>query len=418
MSNTPAEFDVVVVGGGLAGLCFAGLLRAATARAGIPLRIALVEAQPPAAIVDDAPVDLRVSAIMPAARAILETLGVWQALPADRVSPYRCMCVWQAKGAAQGARSIRFDAAELGEPELGHITENQAMRRAMWAELESSGGVELLTRGSPASLSESADACELEFDDGSQLRTRLVVGADGANSWVRAQLGVGFRERDYAQSAVVAHVATTQPHAETAWQRFLPGGPVALLPLANGDSSLVWSCPVERAAALVRMDAKEFGAELGAAMDGVLGDIKCVTTRVSFPLTMGYADRYTGTRFALIGDAAHRVHPLAGQGANLGLLDAAALAENLTAHLRRPAADPGDPLVLRRYERARKGDNLVTMGMMDAINRAFTGPLAEVVGLGLEVVDRLPPLKARLARYAMGMRRDLPAAARPARSGE
>jgi 2-octaprenylphenol hydroxylase len=418
MNKAAVDFDVVVIGGGLAGLSFASLLCAATAQSATPLRIALIEAHPPGVAAEDAPVDLRVSAIMPAARAILESLGVWQQLPADRASPYRRMCVWQAGGAVDGARSIRFDAAELGVQELGFIVENQAMRRALWAKLESADSVELLTEAQLTGLRESADMCELELADGSQVRASLVVGADGAQSWVRDQLGVTFNEHDYGQAAIVAHVATEKPHAETAWQRFLPDGPVALLPLANGDSSLVWSCPVDRAAELVSMDVDEFDLELAAALDHVRGTVKCLTARVSFSLTMGYASRYTGRRFALLGDAAHRVHPLAGQGANLGLLDAAELAEQLARHLRRPAADPGDPLVLRRYERARKGDNLLTMGTMDMLNRIFAGPLAEAGGLGMQVIDYLAPLKLRLARHAMGLRRDLPAAARPGAVGE
>ena len=413
VSNAPQDVDVLVIGGGLAGLTFASLLCKQNAAGAKGLRVALVEAHPPVAVKDDAPLDLRVSAIMPAVRTILDTLGIWQQLPAERVSPYQRMHVWQAAGAVDGARSIHFDAAELGAAELGYIVENQALRRALWAQLESAGTVKLLSQSAPLTLLETAEHCELEFADGQQLRARLVVGADGANSWVRAQLGLSFTERDYAQAAVVAHVATERPHAAAAWQRFLPAGPVALLPLANGDSSLVWSAPPERAAELVSMDAEEFGAQLSVATDHALGAVRCVTPRVSFPLTMGYAPRYTGRRYALIGDAAHRVHPLAGQGANLGLLDAAELAEQLQTHLRLPAADPGDPVVLRRYERARKSDNLLTMGAMDAIKRVFSSSLADSAGLGLGAVDRLAPLKASLARHAMGLRRDLPAAARP-----
>jgi ubiquinone biosynthesis UbiH/UbiF/VisC/COQ6 family hydroxylase len=222
-----------------------------------------------------------------------------------------------------------------------------------------------------------------------------------------------FHERAYGQAAVVAHIATERSHEHTAWQRFLPTGPVAMLPLADGRSSLVWSCPDQRAAELLELEALVFNRELERALDGVLGKVECMSRRVSFPLAMGYATRYTGHRYALIGDAAHRVHPLAGQGANLGLLDAAALAETLSDHLSHRLADPGDLRALRSYERSRKADNLLTMGMMDLLNRTFSSPLGEFAGIGMEWLNRSKMLKNKLAGYAMGRGRELPAAAQP-----
>jgi ubiquinone biosynthesis UbiH/UbiF/VisC/COQ6 family hydroxylase len=196
-------------------------------------------------------------------------------------------------------------------------------------------------------------------------------------------------------------VKTEHDHAETAWQCFLSGGPVALLPLADGRSSLVWSCPDELAAELLAMDDAAFAERLGAAVDHVLGNLEVMTPRLSFPLGSGYAPHYSGRRYALIGDAAHRVHPLAGQGVNLGLLDAACLVDELSQHMGLPVADPGDPRVLRRYERGRKGDNLLTLGTMDVLNRLFGGPAADIAGFALGVIDRSGPLKSSLARYAM-----------------
>jgi 2-octaprenylphenol hydroxylase len=411
-AETAVDFDVAIVGGGIVGLAFARLLAAGLEQAGNPWRIVLLEVQPPEPVAEDADIDLRVSAIAPASRAILQNMDVWDKLPARRVSAYEHMCVWQAEGTAGGAKSISFAAAEIGEAWLGHIVENRAMRLATWKQVEDATSVTVISGQKPVSLSEASDHCCITLEDSSSLRARLVVGADSSRSWVREQLGVSFREHLHGQSAIVAHIASERPHAATAWQRFLPGGPVALLPLADGRSSLVWSCPDAQAKKLLEMDGADFNVELAVALDHVLGSLECTTQRVSFPLGSGHAAQYTGRRFALIGDAAHRVHPLAGQGVNLGLLDAAVLAEELVAHFARPAADPGDPLVLRRYERARKGDNMLTLGAMDAINYLFAGPAGAIGGLGLGVVDKLPLVKAQFAAYAMGRGRSLPAAAR------
>jgi ubiquinone biosynthesis UbiH/UbiF/VisC/COQ6 family hydroxylase len=416
VNGKPAtDFDVVVIGGGMVGLVFAGLLveRLAEGQAGRKLRIALVEASPPTPVAADAELDLRVSALAPASRAILTRLGIWRSLPASRICSYYRMCVWQAAGKAAAARSITFDAAELGEAELGCIVENRAVRQAAWESIVESGKITLLTGVEPTGLIEKELHSVIILADGSKLAARLIVGADGAHSWVRQQLGTDFRERAYGQAGIVAHIATERPHDDTAWQRFLPDGPVAMLPLADGRSSLVWSCPDQQAAELLALDKPDFNRELERALDGTLGEVECMSPRVSFPLGMGYATRYTGRRYALVGDAAHRVHPLAGQGANLGLLDAAALAETLGKHLRHPLADPGDTRALRFYERSRKGDNLITMGMMDLLNRAFASPLGEFAGIGMEWLNRSQPLKNQFARYAMGRGRELPAAAQP-----
>jgi len=377
--------------------------------------IGIVETSPPAPVPPNADIELRVSALSRISRTILQFSGIWPAIAATRISPYRRMCVWQADGAAGSARSISFDAAELGEPDLGCIVENGVIRRAAWERVNAMHSVSLHLGSAPAALHEETDALELILENGQRLRTRLLVGADGARSWVRQALGVTSREREYGQRAIVAHVESQRSHRETAWQRFIAGGPVALLPLDDGRSSVVWSCPDATAAELMAADKKIFDQRLTLATDQVLGSLTTTTERADFPLSLAYAQRYTGRRYALIGDAAHRVHPLAGQGANLGLLDAAALAETLAVQQASPVIDPGDPVILRRYERWRKGDNLLTMGVLDGLHRLFGAgwvPAARLGGLGLGIVDRLAPVKRRLALHAMGDSGDLPMAAR------
>jgi len=384
------DYDIAVVGGGMVGLALVSLLAAGFAQRGCRRRIALLETFPPKPVADDAEIDLRVSAIAPASREILRTIGVWDDLPDNRV----------------------FSAAEVGAPDLGHIVENRAIRNALWQHVEAADAATIITGRAIEAVDEQQDSYRIKCADGTAVTAALLIGADGARSQMRSALGVEFRERSYGQSAIVAHIATEKSHVETAWQCFLPGGPVALLPLADGRCSLVWSCPDEQAKQLLSLDAIEFASQLEAVFGGVLGKLECSTERASFPLGVGHAEKYTGRRFALLGDAAHRVHPLAGQGVNLGLLDAAVLADELLSHSELPIADMGDPLVLRRYERARKGDNLLTLTSMSALNGLFSGPAGGIAGMGLELVNRLGPLKSRLAAYAMGQGRALPAAAR------
>jgi 2-octaprenylphenol hydroxylase len=410
-----AEHDILIVGGGMVGLTCATLLAQYGEDTARSFSIGIVETSPPAPVRPNADIELRVSALSRISRTILQFSGIWPAIAATRISPYRRMCVWQADGAAGSARSISFDAAELGEPDLGCIVENGVIRRAAWERVNAMHSVSLHLGSAPAALHEETDALELILENGQRLRTRLLVGADGARSWVRQALGVTSREREYGQRAIVAHVESQRSHRETAWQRFIAGGPVALLPLDDGRSSVVWSCPDATAAELMAADKKIFDQRLTLATDQVLGSLTTTTERADFPLSLAYAQRYTGRRYALIGDAAHRVHPLAGQGANLGLLDAAALAETLAVQQASPVIDPGDPVILRRYERWRKGDNLLTMGVLDGLHRLFGAgwvPAARLGGLGLGIVDRLAPVKRRLALYAMGDSGDLPMAAR------
>ncbi|MEO7385501.1 MAG: FAD-dependent monooxygenase [Gammaproteobacteria bacterium] len=402
------DYDVLIVGGGVAGLACASLLLQCLGGRREALRIGVLESQPPKPLARDAETGLRVFAIAPAGRAILDACGAWTTLPTGKAAPYERMRVWRAGSEPSGPDSLGFDAADGGGPDLGHIVEHDWLRLCLWNALtvQGAGSVALLTEIPPASLQAERDAMVVRLADGTELRARLLVGADGADSWVRGQLHLATTDRDYGQLAVVGHVSSERSHERTAWQCFTPSGPVALLPLADGRSSIVWSCFEPEARDIMALPDDEFGVRLTAAIGNVLGNLRATTRRLALPLAARHTHRYTGARFALIGDAAHQIHPLAGQGINLGLLDAAALAETLAAHLLGTRlADPGDALVLRRYERWRKGANLLTMAAMEGLHRVFTSDSAALTRLatvGLGAVDRLPLVKRLLIAQATG----------------
>lgn len=402
------DYDVLIVGGGVAGLACAGMLRHFLGDRQALLRIGVLEAQAPRPLAADGEAGLRVFAIAPAGRAILEACGAWGTLPPGRAAPYERMRVWQADSTPFGAGSIGFDAADTGLRELGHIVEHDWLRMGLWDALAGPAGasVALLTDSPPTGLRVEPDAMTVQLANGAALRARLIVGADGADSWVREQLRLRSTGREYGQSALVAHVSSERPHDRTAWQCFTHRGPVALLPLADGRSSIVWSSFESEARELAALPDDAFSARLTAATGRALGELRVTTRRLTIPLAARHTHRYTGERFALIGDAAHQIHPLAGQGINLGLLDAAALARTVASHvLDVRLADPGDFRVLRRYERSRKGHNLLTMAAMDGLHRVFTSDsptLKRLSTAGLGVVDRLPLIKRILAAQATG----------------
>ncbi len=404
------DYDVLVLGAGLAGLTCATLLAARPA-----LRIGVVDRIAPPPFDGAADIGLRVLAIAPGPRAVLEACGAWPLLPASRLAPYRAMHVWQGAGGAYGPRSIHFDAAEMGRAELGHIVEHDALRDALTRRAATAPNIELAYGCEARALSPGRQRLSIHFEDGRVLAARLVVGADGAQSWLRHALRVPVNEHSYRQRALVTHVRSRASHREVAWQCFTPQGPLALLPLADGRYSVVWSTADRVTTELMALDDATLSAHLSDAMAPVPGPLEVVAPRATFPLAARHARRYTGARFALIGDAAHQVHPLAGQGINLGLLDAAVLAGSVLGHLgAEGGTDPGDVRALRRYERGRKGANQRTLAAMDALNALFDQAhpwRAGFAGSGMGVVDRLPAVKRMLAAQAMGL--DAVAGGRP-----
>ncbi len=374
------------------------------------LRIAVVEARRPRRSWPADSVDLRVSAISAASERIFRALDVWPGMATRGVSPFLEMHVWDAGGRGE----IHFDSADLGTPRLGHIIENRVIQAALLEGMDDAANLELICPAAIENFQHSADGLRLQLSDGAELQTALLVGADGGASRVRELADIATRGWSYEQQAVVAVVATQLPHGRTAWQRFLPQGPLAFLPLRDGRSSIVWSTTPEHAAALLAMAEEEFCAALGEAFDHRLGPVLETGPRAAFPLRLQHTLRYVGERLALVGDAAHMIHPLAGQGVNLGLLDAAALAEVIVG-ARQRGRDFSSAMVLRRYERWRKGDNLITMAAMDGFKRLFGTdfmPLRLARNLGMELVNRAVPVKNQLISHAMGLCGDLPALAR------
>ena len=399
------RFDLIVAGGGMVGAAFA------LACSGKGLSIAVVETRAPQRAWPPGEVDLRVSALSRASERLLARLGAWGRIESLGASPYRQMRVWDAVGGG----SVAFDSADLGEPDLGHIVENRVTQLALWERLEQAPDLTLICPAAIAGMDRAGAQRRLILADGRILKPRLLVAADGRDSLVRELAGIPTQGWDYDQRAIVATAIPADWHQETAWQRFLPTGPLALLPLADGRLSIVWSASDARAAELMALGVDDFAAELTEASEGRLGRIRLDGPRAAVPLRLQHAERYVEPGLALIGDAAHAVHPLAGQGVNLGFLDAAALAEALDLALSR-RRDIASLWTLRRYERARRGENLAMLAAMDGFKRLFGSdslPVAKVRGLGLSLTDRLAPVKRLLMERALGLGGGLPPLARP-----
>ncbi len=404
------QADLIIVGAGMVGSALALALKDSG------LNILLLDGGSMAVrpFSGEAPFEPRVSALSMASQRLLERLQVWPGVQARRASPYAQMQVWDGSGTG----SIHFSAASVHAESLGHIVENRVVQDALLEALFDSE-VGLLPNARLEQLRRDGDDWLLQLVDGRQLRTPLLVAADGANSSVRQMAGCATREWDYLHHAIVTSVRCADAHQATAWQRFTDDGPLAFLPLRRGEDehwcSIVWSTVPEEARRLMALDDQAFRQALGKAFEWRLGEVLEVDPRLCIPLRQRHAKRYIQPGLALIGDAAHTIHPLAGQGVNLGFLDAATLAEVLLHALRR-----GEPLAsektLSRFERRRMPHNLAMMAAMEGFQRLFQADPLSVRWLrnsGLNLVDGLAEAKALFVRQALGLSGDLPELARP-----
>ena len=402
--NTIQHYDNIIVGAGMVGATLACAL------ADSALKIAVLEAHEMNFNWSEGTHDIRVSAITHASQHIFENIGAWESMQLDGVAPYTQMHVWDASGQGE----IHFNSIDVGQVNLGHIIENRVIQKAVINRVREFEHVDLLVPLKLTELQFEDEGVLLTADSGQQFKTKLLVGADGANSWVRQQAGISLNTWAYHQTAVVCSVKTSLSNQQACWQQFMPDGPLAFLPLADGQSSIVWSTSEVQAQQLVAMDDDTFNAELQMAFGTTLGKLEVTSARGAFPLRLRHAKQYVKEHLALIGDAAHTVHPLAGQGVNLGLLDAAVLAEEvLKANHRHRTIGAQD--TLRRYERRRKGDNIAMLAAMDGFKRLFSndlGPLKLIRNAGLNLTDQMGPLKNRLIKQAMGVVGELPKLAR------
>lgn len=401
--------DLVIVGAGMVG---SGL---ALALADSGLSVVLLDRGPltPGAVESDLPFEPRVSALSLASQRILQRLGAWDGILARRVSPYQAMHVWDGSGTG----AVHFDAASVHAEVLGHIVENRVVQDALLERL-AEANVLLLPEARLELLRRSGDQWLVQLAGDRQIRAPLVVAADGATSAVRRLAGLETREWDYLHHAIVTSVRCAESHQRTAWQRFTDDGPLAFLPLDRGGDtnwcSIVWSCTPKQGERLMALDDAAFCQALGEAFEHRLGKVECSDTRLCIPLRQRHAKRYVEPGLALIGDAAHVIHPLAGQGVNLGFLDAAVLAEELR-HAQARGESIAEQRVLERYERRRMPHNLAMMAAMEGFQRLFQDdrlPLRWLRNAALKQVDRHFEAKALFVRRALGLSGDVPELAR------
>jgi len=396
--------DIAIIGGGMVGLALAAAFKESE------LRVAVIEGRVPETQLSELP-DVRVSALSRSSEIMLRKLGAWQGIIERRAAAYQSMEVWEQDSFAH----INFDAASMAQDNLGHIVENRVIQLALLEQVEKMDNVTLLMPAQCQSMAVGESEVWLSLDNGQALTAKLVVGADGANSWVRQQQDIPLTHWDYGHTAIVANVRTMEAHESVARQIFTPDGPLAFLPMSQGDmSSIVWSCVPDKAQALMALSDEQFNKALTSEFDVRLGLCEVVGERFAVPLKMRYARDFVRERVALVGDAAHTIHPLAGQGVNLGLLDAASLAQEVLA-LWRSGQDIGAQRNLRRYERWRKAEAAKMIAAMQGFRDLFAGqnPLKKLLrGVGMTVAGKLPGAKSEIMQYALGLKGELPDLAR------
>ncbi len=373
---------------------------------GSGLRVAVIEQAGPAPVAADAAPELRVSAINAASEKLLAKLGVWEAILALRASRYHGMEVWDRDSFGR----IAFDDASLGYSHLGHIIENGVIHRALWQKAQQLQEVTLMAPAEVQQVAWGENEVFLTLKDGNMLTAKLVVGADGARSWLREKADIPLTSWDYRHHALVATIRTAEPHGAVARQAFHGDGILAFLPLSDPHlCSIVWSLSQEEAQRMQQADEASFNQALNLAFDNRLGLCQVESERLVFPLTGRYARQFAAHRLALVGDAAHTIHPLAGQGVNLGFMDAAALIDEVR-RLHGQGKDFGQHFYLRRYERSRKHSAALMLAGMQGFRELFAGsnPAKKLLrDLGLKLADTLPGVKPQLIRQAMGLN-DLP----------
>lgn len=397
------KFDVIIVGGGMVGAAVACSL------GGSRLKVAVIESAPPQAFSPDQPHDLRVSALSIASKRILETVGAWQGIVDRRFCPFRRMRVWETAG------DTEFCSDDIKYPQLGYIVENRIIQLALLERLADFDNITLI---SPALIKKInyliGKPTEIILDDGQILTTNILVAADGGQSRVRQAVGIGVTSWDYKQHALVIYIETEYGQQDITWQRFVPSGPQAFLPLTGSYGSIVWYHSPDEVGRLKTLPLDELKHELVAAFPDALGEVKRVLATASFPLKRQHAQVYVKPGVVLVGDAAHMINPLAGQGVNIGLLDAAALGEALIEATKQ-GIEPSDLSVLKRYEKMRRNENLKMMTVMDAFYQVFSNeilPVKILRNFGLGLAERILPAKNKVMRSAMGLEGKLPKLAR------
>lgn len=399
-------YDIVIIGGGMVGATVACALSQRTS-----LSIAILEAHPDAHPWDASQYHHRVSAISLSSQRIFSAINSWAPILQKRVSPFTKMAVWDAASTA----AIHFDSRDIATSQLGFIIENNAIQTSLMDALSACSNVNLIAPVALKSYENHADFVEFDTENHGKIRAKLAIAADGAHSWLREKAGISITKKDYAQSAIVTTVTTELPHEKTARQVFLSSGPLAFLPLNEAhESSIVWALPTEEAENMLALEDELFKTALANAFDNRLGKITSIQKRHVFPLSQQQANSYIAPRVALVGDAAHTMHPLAGQGVNVGLLDAASLVDVITNAVNQ-RRDFASHATLRRYERWRKADNALMLNGIDVIKSVFANDkpiIKSARSVGLQLTESIQPLKNLFIRYAMGERGDLPFLAR------